>query len=224
MELRNILVILGPPGSGKGTQGKMLAPTLNYAYVSMGQYLRNYASRGTELSQKIKDMIDKGRIIPDEWIRIIFHEVMSSLPENTTGVILDGFPRDLAQAPLFEEAVKAFGVQVVRVIFIDVPENKLRERLKLRGESGSNRADDNPEIFNTRFEQFRTKTHPLRDYFASQSRLIDVNGDQSIEDVHAEIVKKLGLKLSSRGRSPWRSLVQRLLPPYRARGRKNKYL
>jgi adenylate kinase len=72
MNLQNIIVILGPPGSGKGTQGKLLAQKLNYSYFSMGQFLREYADRGTELAGKVKRMVDEGLIIPDQWIADLF--------------------------------------------------------------------------------------------------------------------------------------------------------
>ncbi|HYE22438.1 MAG TPA: adenylate kinase [Verrucomicrobiae bacterium] len=190
MVIENVIIILGPPGSGKGTQGKLLVPVLNYSYVSMGQVLRKYASEGTELGLRIKEVIDGGRIIPDEWIRVIFHEVMMSLPE-TQGVILDGFPRDLMQAPLLEEGVKDFGIQNIKVLFIEVPEEKLITRLTARQSTGEKRADDDPKIFRTRFEEYRTKTYPLKEYFKKRNELIEINGDQSVEDVHKEILSKL---------------------------------
>src|SRR4051812_13903628 len=184
MEIKNILVILGPPGSGKGTQGKLLAPILNYEYVSMGQVLRNYVQKGNELGAKVKTMIDAGQIIPDEWIRVIFHEVLLELPENTHGVILDGLPRDMSQEPILEEGCKQYGVENIKVVFIEVPEEKLRERLKLRGEDGSNRADDNPVVFDTRFAEYKNKTYPLKEFFEKRNQLVLINGDQSIEDTH----------------------------------------
>ncbi|HEX5429633.1 MAG TPA: nucleoside monophosphate kinase [Patescibacteria group bacterium] len=191
MKVTNIIIILGPPGSGKGTQGKKLAEDLHYEYVSMGQVLRNYADTGSDLGLKIKEVIDAGRIIPDSWIKIIFHEVMMNLPDDCRGLILDGFPRDLDQEPILEDAVSRYGIEKIQVLFIEVPEEKLRERLNSRGRAGSLRADDDPKIFDTRFDQYRTRTFPLKAYLAKQGLLLEINGDQSIENVAEEIKNKL---------------------------------
>ena len=193
MKLENLYIILGPPGSGKGTQGKLLAEVLHCPYVSMGQVLRNYSSSGTKLAEEIKMLVDAGKIIPDEMIRIVFHEVMMGLPENSHAFVLDGFPRDLNQAPILHQTVDSFGVVNKKIIFINVPEDKLIERLKIRGQT-SDRADDNPEIFHTRFEEYRTRTVPLKEYFSKRGTLIDINGDQSIEATHQEIMDKLGIR------------------------------
>lgn len=190
MELKKIVVILGPPGSGKGTQGKLLAPILNFAYLSMGQFLREYGELDRPMSRKIKDMIDGGNMITTEMLKEIFDDVLLRI-KDSKGVVFDGFPRKLDQVPFFEKIVEDNGIQDVKVISLEVPEEKLLQRIHGRDQG---RADDDPSIIKTRFDLYQEKTLPINDYFEKKGLLIKVNGDQPVEDVHKEILNKLGLK------------------------------
>jgi adenylate kinase len=188
MKIKNFLILIGPPGSGKGTQGKLLAPILDYNYLSLGQTLREISRRKhDERANQIKKLINKGMIIPDEMINNIVLETIKNLPREE-GVILDGFPRDIEQVSILDEAIAKFNVDRVKAIFIDVPKIKLLQRLKLRQDA---RADDDPEVIETRFKEYDKKTHPILDYFDKQHKLLKVNGDQTVEEVHADILKKL---------------------------------
>jgi adenylate kinase len=193
MKIQNVIVILGPPGSGKGTQGKMLAAFLNYNYLSMGQYLRQYTTKDTELAKKIKETIDSGLIIRDEWMVQIFREAIDSLPQ-AKGIVLDGFPRDIGQAPILEEFMRMHETKSLKVLFLDVDKEDLIKRIGQREKSAVvTRADDDPKIISTRFEEYKNKTFPLKKYFEDKGILIAINGNQSIEETHDEILKKLGL-------------------------------
>ncbi len=187
MKIKNFLILIGPPGSGKGTQGKLLAPILNYNYLSLGQTLREVSKAKDERAKDIKKFIDKGHIIPDDWIRKIFHDKLKSLPK-AEGLVLDGFPRDIHQIKILDEGISKYKVDRVKAIYIDVPKSHVLQRLLKRADS---RADDNPEVIDIRFKEYDEKTYPLLDYFDRQHCLIRINGDQSIEKVHADILKKL---------------------------------
>lgn len=189
MIIKNVLVLIGPPGSGKGTQGKMLAAKLNYNYLSMGQAIREYTKTKTERAQEIKKIIDGGHFIPNEWIRELFFEKIKALPK-AAGLILDGFPRDFHQSPILDEMIEKYHVDGVRAIFIDVPKIKIIERLKIR-ETTEARADDDPNVIETRFHEYDEKTFPLVSYFEHKHKLISINGDQSVEKVQEEILRKL---------------------------------
>jgi adenylate kinase len=189
MKIKNILILIGPPGSGKGTQGKLLAPVLGYNYLSMGSTLRSYATANTPAAKEVKELIDAGRIIPDTMIKKIFNDAVKSLPQSE-GLILDGFPRDIDQVHILDEAFAKYGTQKVKVLFIDVPKAHVIARLTKR-EGIESRADDDPQVIETRFEEYDRKTHPLLEYFQKQHRLVHINGDQAIEKVHAEILKAL---------------------------------
>jgi adenylate kinase len=189
MKIKNILILIGPPGSGKGTQGKLLAPILKYNYLSMGSTLRNYALNDTASAKEVKELIDAGHIIPDHVIRKIFHDAIKALPKSE-GLILDGFPRDIDQVNILDEAFAKYGTEKAKVLFIDVPKAHVMARLTKR-EGIESRADDDPQVIETRFEEYDRKTHPLLEYFQKQHRLVHINGDQSIENVHADILRTL---------------------------------
>ena len=193
MVIENVIIVLGPPGSGKGTQGKLLAPILNYNYLSMGQYLRQYSQRDSDLARQVKETIDSGRIIKDTWMLEIFAEAISSLPQ-ASGIILDGFPRDLGQTPILEKFLADHQTKSVKVLFLEVTKDDLVKRIGQREkENSEKRADDDPSIIHTRFEEYEKKTFPLRKYFEDRGELIVINGNQPIEDTHREILRKLGL-------------------------------
>jgi adenylate kinase len=187
MKIKNILILIGPPGSGKGTQGKLLAPILEYNYVSVGQTLRLVAKGPEETAKQIKKLINNGHIIPDDLIRRILLDTVKELPKSK-GLILDGFPRDIEQVPILDEIITKHKVERVKALFIDVPKNKVEQRLLNRADA---RADDTPQVIETRFKEYDEKTHPLIDYFDKHHKLIRVNGDQAIEQVHAETLRKL---------------------------------
>ena len=189
--LQHIIIILGPPGSGKGTQGKMLVPILNYDYFSMGQYLRNYSLKNTDLAKQVKVSIDNGEILPDDLFEQIFPEVMNDILRSG-GVIFDGFPRDEAQLPVLEQILSDNNISDIKVIFLDVPRTKLLGRLHLR-EKKEDRTDDEPEVIGVRFDEYMNKSLPVIRYFEKKGWLVKIDGNQPVEKVHQEIVSKLGL-------------------------------
>jgi len=189
MKIKNFLILIGPPGSGKGTQGKLLAGVLDYTYLSLGATLREYAKRDTREAMQVKESIDNGHIIPDDIIRHIFHETIT-LIKPSNGLILDGFPRDVHQISILDEGIGKYRVDRVRAAFIDLPKAQVIKRLAERRGIEA-RADDTPDVIHTRFREYDEKTHPLVDYFDRQHKLVRINGDQSIERVHADLVRKL---------------------------------
>jgi adenylate kinase len=193
MNIENVIIVLGPPGSGKGTQGKLLAPILNYNYLSMGQYLREFSNRETALASMVRETINSGHIIKDTWMPEIFEEAIESMPK-ADGIILDGFPRDLGQAPVLEKFLADHQAKSLKVLFIDVSKEDLILRINQREkDSSEKRADDDPSIISTRFAEYEKKTFPLHKYFEDKGVLISINGNQPIESTHKEIMEKLGL-------------------------------
>ncbi len=190
MNLQNIIVFMGAPGSGKGTQTELLAKRLGYAYFSTGALSREYAAQDTELGRKIKEIIDNGIILPIDIINQIFVKKFESL-KDYPGVILDGYPRTIEQAQLLESIMQKDGIQKFTPLFLEVDKQKLVDRIMARG-SVLQRADDDPSIIQKRFEEYLVKTAPVKEYYESQGRLVKINGDQPVETVHQEIMQKLG--------------------------------
>jgi adenylate kinase len=214
MNIKNIFIVLGPPGSGKGTQSKLLADKLNYAHLSTGEILREKAKEDSDLGREIKNTIDNGIIVTDEIIRKVFVEKLLSVEKN--GVILDGYPRTIGQVKILEEIMQENNITNLKVVFLTVDREKLLQRLTGRktcskcqemykvgmpeydsgvcGKCGGQlvvRADDDPQVQGKRFDEYHLKTAPVKDYYEQVGNLIIINGDQPIEDVQREIIKKL---------------------------------
>ncbi len=187
MKLQNIIIFMGAPGSGKGTQTELLAQELNYEYFSTGALSREYAKQDTDFGRKVGSFIDNGIILPIDIIVEIFTKKFESLTDKP-GVILDGFPRTIEQAQLLEAIMKQHGITNVKALFLEVDKTKLVDRIIKRG---LNRADDDPAVIEKRFDEYLAKTAPVKDYYEQKGLLIHVNGDQPIEKVHVEIMEKL---------------------------------
>lgn len=187
--LEKIILIMGPPGSGKGTQGKLLAQKTGYKYFSTGDVLRDLVNRQTKLGAKVKSIIDQGYIIPDELMHDIFIDKIGSI-NSASAVVVDGYPRTLGQVKILEEVVNKFKIKEITVLFLEVDRNQLVERIASRAQG---RADDDPKVINKRFEEYETKTAPVKEYFEQNGSLIKINGDQSVNQVQTEILQKLGI-------------------------------
>jgi adenylate kinase len=188
MQLEKIILIMGAPGSGKGTQGKMLAQKAGYEYFSTGDVLRGLVKQETELGKKVKSIIDQGYIIPDELMHDIFIDKIGSI--KAQAVIVDGYPRTMGQVSILEEVVSRFQIREVVVLFLDVDKDKLVQRISARTHG---RADDDPSIIDRRFDEYQAKTAPVKGYYEQKGSLIEINGDQPVESVHKDILNKLGL-------------------------------
>lgn len=164
------LVIFGAPGSGKGTYSARLKETFNLSHISTGDVLRGEIRNGTELGQIAKGYIDNGQLIPDELMISILASVYDNLPKDKCGVILDGFPRTIAQAEALGTMFAERGEKLSAVIDLEVSDDILMMRL-LRRATLEGRADDNEETIRKRFAVYQNQTKPLADYFSRQGLL-----------------------------------------------------
>lgn len=171
--------MMGLAGSGKGTQGKLLSDKFGYEYLSTGEYLREY------LSEERKKQILAGKLVDDnEMIRII-DEFLGNTKNDS---ILDGFPRSETQADWLISKHKNKEIYIEALIYLEVSREELMERLLERG-----RADDNQEAINMRFDEYTRATLPIIDNYRKEGiKIIEVNGSGSIEDIHKEILGRLG--------------------------------
>ncbi|QGM97683.1 adenylate kinase [Methylocystis parvus] len=190
------LVLLGPPGAGKGTQSARLVERLGIPQLSTGDMLRAAVAAQTPIGLKAKSIMDAGQLVPDEVVIDIIDQRIDA-PDCANGFILDGFPRTVAQAEALRELLAKKGGGLDAVVELVVDENALVDRMRKRVEetvaAGKPvRADDNPESFKTRLDAYRKQTAPVSAYYAEKGELKRVDGMQAIDDVSAAIDKSLG--------------------------------
>ena len=207
------LILLGAPGAGKGTQAELLIEQLHIPSISTGNMLREAMANGSELGKQVKSYMESGALVPDDVILSIVAERVKQ-PDCVNGFILDGVPRTLAQA----EALDAKGVNIDHVVSIEIDDAVIEGRMTGRrvctkcgasyhivanptkqegicdlcGSEVAIRKDDAPETVRHRLEVYHATTEVLKDYYAAQNKLRLVSGNQSIEDIHNEILVAIG--------------------------------
>ncbi|MGB1316791.1 MAG: adenylate kinase [Flavobacteriales bacterium] len=179
------LVLFGPPGAGKGTQSENLIAHYGLVHISTGDVFRAL-DPNSDLAKLAKSYSDKGNLVPDEvTINILENEVAKH--PNAKGVIYDGFPRTNAQAEALDKFLSSKGDSISLMVALDVPEEELKTRLLKRAEV-SGRADDaDPEIIQTRINNYNRQTAPVADFYKAQGKLRLVNGIGSIEEIFDRI-------------------------------------
>lgn len=182
------LIFLGPPGAGKGTQAKTLADDCNIPHISTGDILRQALKDQTALGVKAQSYMDKGELVPDDLVQEMVQERLSQV-DTKSGWILDGFPRTVSQAVFLEELLRKFNQHGEKVVNLEVPDETVIARLLERG-----RKDDSQEVIRRRLEVYRAETAPLIDFYSSRQILLSINGNQSLEEVTAELKRSLRLR------------------------------
>jgi adenylate kinase len=184
------IILLGPPGCGKGTQGDILAKRAGVMRVSTGDLLRDAAAKGTELGKRAKTFMDKGDLVPDDVIVGLLREVFGS-PQASQGVMMDGFPRTVAQAEAVDRLLSERTRQVDTVLFFDVPDEELMKRIAGRAKA-EGRADDNPESFRQRLVVYRRQTQPLVDFYRKRGILVEIQSVGTISEIAARVQAQVG--------------------------------
>ena len=185
IKMKNI-VIFGAPGSGKGTQSDLMIKKYGFNHISTGDVLRNEIKNGTELGKTAKGYIDNGQLIPGSLMIHILASVYDSFGKEHKGVIFDGFPRTIPQAEALKTMLAERGHNVAAMIELDVPEDKLMERLIKRGQE-SGRTDDNEETINKRLKVYSTQTAPLIEWYKSEGLHHHINGYGELDRIFADI-------------------------------------
>ncbi|TNE59308.1 MAG: adenylate kinase [Alphaproteobacteria bacterium] len=181
------LILLGPPGAGKGTQANVIVSEFGLVQLSTGDMLRAAVSAGTEVGKQAKAFMDAGDLVPDAVVVGIIADRIDE-PDCKNGFILDGFPRNVAQAEALDEMLENKNLQIDVVIEIRVDDEILVSRIEGRAaETGGERADDNAETLKKRLKVYHEQTAPLLPYYEKKGRLNVVDGMLSIEEVSAQI-------------------------------------
>lgn len=178
------LVLLGPPGAGKGTQAAILTEKLGVPHISTGDLFRANIGEGTPLGKEAKEYIDAGKLVPTDVTARMVEDRLSQ-DDAAEGFLLDGFPRTVEQADLLAEMLERHGVKVDGVINYQVDEDTVVERMLARG-----RADDNEETIRTRLQVYRNETAPLIDHYGDA--VISIKAEGSVEEINEATLKALG--------------------------------
>ncbi|MFW0884530.1 adenylate kinase [Candidatus Acidulodesulfobacterium sp. H_13] len=211
-----IYILIGPPGAGKGTQAKNIASNKDFVLISTGDLLRDNVGRKTELGVIAKSYMDKGELVPTELVtKMIKANIKQNIGKN--GFLFDGFPRDLSQNSLLDEMLKEFDLEVDRIIYIDVKNETIYERLTNRricpkckdvyhmkynppkkdelcdncGEQLITRDDDKLDVIKKRLDVYHNSTQPLVDYFEKMGKITKINGEKAPKEVEAEIISNI---------------------------------
>lgn len=210
------LILVGPPGAGKGTQGEILSKRLGIDTISTGVMLRTAIKEQTEVGKIAEQYINDGKLVPDDVIVSIVKERLSK-PDCAKGFILDGFPRTTAQA----EALTESGVKIDKVLSIEVEDEAIIDRLSSRRECSKCgapyniifnkpqtegvcdkcggelilRADDNPETIKNRLDVYHAQTEPIKAYYEKLGLLVKAKGESELKDTTANVCKALGLEV-----------------------------
>lgn len=184
------LVMLGPPGAGKGTQARRLASELGIPHLSTGDMLRDAVKRGTPLGQKARSIMEAGELLPDDLVVGIMGDELRG-PHAGHGFLLDGFPRTEGQAVALDRLLSGAGQVLDRVALLEVSEEQLIERLLGRA-AKEGRADDTREVILRRLKVYETQTRPVVDYYRQRGVLAEVPGEGSMDDVYGRLKQAIG--------------------------------
>jgi adenylate kinase len=179
------LLLLGPPGAGKGTQAQRLVTRLEIPQISTGDMLRAAVAAGTAVGGKAKSFMEAGKLVPDEVVIGVAQERLSQ-PDAQQGFILDGFPRTVGQAEALDRMLPKLGVSLERCVALAVDPDRLLERLLKRAEI-EGRADDNEAAIRERMREYDAKTRPLLDYYRQRGVLREVDGVGTVDEVAERI-------------------------------------
>ncbi|MGH3637325.1 MAG: adenylate kinase [Mycobacterium sp.] len=180
------VVLLGPPGAGKGTQAQKLADKLGIPQISTGELFRSNISDGTKLGLKAKRYLDAGDLVPSELTNALVDNRLNE-PDAAAGFILDGYPRSVEQAQALHDMLERRGTKLDAVLELRVCEEVLLERLEGRG-----RADDTEEVIHNRMNVYRDETAPLLEYYQHEHELKTVDAVGTMDEVFARALQALG--------------------------------
>ncbi|MEK9728880.1 MAG: adenylate kinase [Alphaproteobacteria bacterium] len=181
------IILFGPPGAGKGTQAELLVQSRGMVQLSTGDMLRSAIAAGTELGLQAKEIMDAGKLVSDDIMIGMIAERMEA-DDCKNGVILDGFPRTVAQAQALDAMFADKGISLDSVIEIRVDENALFARIEKRAaETGGARSDDNAEVLAARLKVYHDNTAPVLPYYEDKGQLVTIDGMQPVEEVNKQI-------------------------------------
>ena len=183
------IVLLGPPGSGKGTQAALLKDRLGVPHISTGDLLRSAVAEGTTLGKKAQSFMDRGELVPDELMLGLIEERLGA-PDVAPGFILDGYPRNLTQARALDDVLDRLKMSAETALELVVDEDQIVERLAKRA-AEEGRSDDTEEVVRNRLNVYREQTAPVSNYYDKKGLLKQIDGIGSIEEINQRLASAL---------------------------------
>lgn len=179
-----VIVFVGPPGCGKGTQSQILSEKMGYTHVSTGDILRKSEDPET------KELMKTGKLLPDE---LVGKELESFLKKrkSSKGFIFDGYPRNLAQKAILEKILDRNNLEITNIFYLNVPEKILKERIKERGKTSGRSDDKDPEVFNVRMKEYDDQTLPMIKSMKKYKTFLEIDGENELEEITQEILDNL---------------------------------
>lgn len=183
------IILMGPPGAGKGTQAAVVANRYGIPAISTGDIFRSNVSGGTDLGRRAKEFMDAGEYVPDEVTNLMVRDRIAE-PDAEQGFLLDGYPRTLAQVEELDAMIRQTGHVLDAVVVLTVIGEELIQRLLLRAETAG-RSDDTEDVIRRRQEVYAEQTEPLIEVYGGRGLLVEVDGIGEVEDVSARILRAL---------------------------------
>jgi len=183
------ILLLGPQGSGKGTQAGRIASEYGIPHVSTGELFRAAVASGSELGRRVEPILESGQLVPDDLTIEVIRERLAS-DDARDGFVLDGFPRTMAQAEALDGLLSEIGRELDVVLYFQVDDEVAFERIRTRAEQET-RTDDDPEVTRRRLEIYHRETEPLADYYRAKDVLVPIRADRSIPEVWTDIADAL---------------------------------
>ena len=184
------IVLFGPPGSGKGTQAGMLKDQLGLLHISTGDLLRAAVKAGSPLGLKVKAVMEAGQLVSDDLMLELLEERFAQ-PDAAAGFILDGYPRNLAQANALDALLARIGQPLDIALLLEVPQDLLVDRLAGRA-SAEGRKDDNPDTVRARLQVYQEQTAPVAEYYRQRGQMTALDGTGSIDQVRQRLLAAIG--------------------------------
>jgi adenylate kinase len=183
------ILLLGPQGSGKGTQAKLISAQYGIPHVATGDMLREAIAEDTELGRQVEPILERGDLVPDDLMIAIIRDRLSR-DDTADGFVLDGFPRTMAQAEALDAMLREMGRKLAIVFELQLSDDECVRRL-LRRAQLEGRADDTPEVVKHRLERYHAETEPLIEHYRATGNLVGIHAGRSIPEVFAEIRQAL---------------------------------
>jgi adenylate kinase len=189
------IIICGAPGCGKGTQSDLIVKKYSLTHLSTGDLLRKEITEKSDLGQIAESYISKGNLVPDNMIIDILSKHIENQADDSNGIILDGFPRTVAQAEALEIMLKEMNKEISVLIDVKVDETELINRLVIRGQT-SGRCDDNLETIKKRLDVYHTLTEPVNEFYKNSDKYVSIDGMGTIDEIFNRISLAIDSKLS----------------------------